>query len=152
MKDPTSIIAMDIPNDPTISPIDHVMRYGAQRMLQAAAECEVAAYIDRSSMLRDDLGRQAIVRNGTLPEREILTPAGPITMKQPRVRDRRAAGERETFTSAIIPPYARRSPTINALLPTLYLKGISTGDFSEALAAVLGVNAAGLSASTITHT
>jgi putative transposase len=152
MKSQSSILPLDIPNDPTISALDHILREGAQRLLGAAFSFEVEAFIERFSHLRDELGRQAIVRNGTMPERQIATPVGMLTINQPRVRDRRSdSAERMKFTSEILPRYARRSPTLDVLIPTLYLKGISTGDFSEALAAVLGPNAAGLSPATITR-
>lgn len=126
--------------------LDGILREGARRMLQAAVETEVREYIAQHSQLRDEVGRKAVVRNGHLPERELLTGVGALTIKQPRVRDRRA-GQR--FTSQILPPFMRRVPSIDALIPALYLKGISTGDFSEALDAILGENAAGLSATNI---
>ena len=128
------------------SVLDEIVREGARRMLQAAIEEEVAAYIDTHQDLRDEHGHRLVVRNGHLPEREILTGAGPLTVKKPRVHDRR---EGQRFTSAILPPYLRRSPSIDALIPVLYLKGISTGDFSEALTAILGEGAVGLSAANI---
>src|SRR5205807_559055 len=91
------------------------------------------------------------VRNGSLPERTILTGLGPVEIKQPRVQDRRPREQREKFSSAILPPYLRKARSIEELIPWLYLKGISTGDFSEALAALVGPQAKGLSASTITR-
>ncbi len=128
------------------SVLDEIVREGARRMLQAAIEEEVAAYIDTHQDLRDEQGHRMVVRNGHLPEREILTGAGPLMVKKPRVHDRR---EGIRFTSAILPPYMRRSPSIDALIPVLYLKGVSTGDFSEALTAILGEGAVGLSAANI---
>jgi putative transposase len=90
------------------------------------------------------------VRHGHLPEREIMTGIGPVAVRQPRVRDREAAGgERIRFSPTILPPYARRTKSLEVLIPILYLKGISTGDFEEAFAALLGQEAGGLSASTI---
>jgi putative transposase len=103
-------------------------------------------------VLKTDDGRTRVVRHGHLPEREMMTGIGPVAVRQPRVRDRQAAAEdpaRIRFSPSILPPYARRSRSIETLLPILYLKGISTGDFSEALAALLGKNASGVSASTI---
>jgi transposase-like protein len=91
------------------------------------------------------------VRNGHLPEREILTGLGPVTVKQPRARDRRPEEERETFTSNILPPYLRKVKSLEELIPWLYLKGISTSDFPEALQALLGPNAKGMSATTVTR-
>ena len=124
---------------------------GAREMLGKAIAIEVAAYLAAHEHLVDPAGRRCVVRNGHLPERTIQTPIGDIRIKQPRVRDRRPLGERETFQSSILPPYLRKTRAIEELLPWLYLKGISTGDFSEALAALLGPDAPGLSASTITR-
>jgi len=116
-------------------------------MLQEAIDAEVADYIERHAETRaSDSGRRAVVRNGHLPEREILSSLGPIPVKQPRVRDSRAGMK---FTSAILPPYLRKAPSLEALIPTLYLTGVSTNDFPEALAAILGEGAKGLSAGTI---
>lgn len=126
--------------------LDELVQEGARAMLQQAIEAEVASYIEAYQHLRDERGQRLVVRNGYQPERSIQTGAGPLTVKKPRVHDRRT-GER--FTSALLPPYMRRSPSIEALIPILYLKGISTGDFTEALSAILGEGARGLSASTI---
>jgi transposase-like protein len=120
-------------------------------MLAQAIEAEVAAYLGARSELRDEAGRQQVVRNGYLPQRTILTGVGPVAIKQPRVQDRRPAPEREMFSSAILPPYLRKTKSIEELIPWLYLKGVSTGDFSEALAALLGPDAKGLSANTVTR-
>jgi transposase-like protein len=110
----------------------------------------VAEVLAKYAELKTGDGRQRLVRHGHLPEREILTGIGPVAVRQPRVRDRAGAGEeRIRFTSAILPPYARRSKSLEVLIPVLYLKGISTGDFEEALAALLGKDSGGLSASTI---
>jgi transposase-like protein len=128
------------------SVLDEIVREGARRMLQTAIEEEVAVYIDAHQDLRDEHGHRIVVRNGHMPEREVLTGAGPLKVKKPRVDDRR---EGQRFTSAILPPYLRRSPSIDALIPVLYLKGISTGDFTEALTAILGEGAVGLSAANI---
>ena len=104
----------------------------------------------RYADLKTEAGRRRVVRHGHLPEREIMTGIGPVTVRQPRVRDREAAGgERIRFSPTILPPYARRTKSLEVLIPILYLRGISTGDFEEALAALLGQEAGGLSASTI---
>jgi len=131
-------------------PLTEVLRAGARTLLAQAVESEVAGFLaGHADKLTDD-GRQRLVRHGHLPERGIMTGIGPVTVRAPRVRDRPAAGaERIRFTSAILPPYARRSRSLEVLIPILYLKGISTGDFEEALAALLGKDAGGLSASTI---
>ena len=104
-------------------------------MLARAIEAEVAAWIHDHVHPEDDAGRQQVVRNGHLPERTIQTGIGPIEVRQPRVRDRRPADQREPFTSAILPPYLRKTKSLEGLIPWLYLKGVSTGDFSEALQA-----------------
>jgi transposase-like protein len=127
--------------------MDEVLRDGARRMLQKAIEAEADDYIARHAQMCDaENGRRLVVRNGRLPGREILSGIGPINIEQPRVRDRRDGMK---FTSAILPPYLRRTPNLEALIPTLYLKGVSTNDFPEALASILGEGARGLSASTI---
>ena len=131
--------------------LTEVLRDGARQMLAQAVEVEVAAWIADHAHLKDEAGRQQVVRNGHLPERTIQTGIGPIEVKQPRVRDRRPADRREAFTSAILPPYLRKTRSLEELIPWLYLKGISTGDFSEALQALLGPEAPGLSATTITR-
>ncbi len=151
MKNETTIIPSDLPEGSAISMIDYLVREGARQMLQKAIESEVSEYIERHQHIRDAHGRQAIVRNGTMPERELATTAGMLPITQPRVRDRRSDDERLRFSSAILPRYARKSPTLEVLLPVLYLKGISTGNFSDAFEALLGANAAGLSPATITR-
>jgi hypothetical protein len=120
--------------------------------LAQAVEAEVADFLGKHADLKTADGHQRVVRHGHLPEREVMTGIGPVAVRQPRVRDREAATadpDRIRFSPSILPPYMRRSKSIETLLPILYLKGISTGDFSEALAALLGKDAAGLSASAI---
>ena len=129
-----------------------VLRDGAKALLAKAIEAEVADFLAKHADLETEDGRNRVVRHGHLPEREIMTGIGPVVVRQPRVRDREAAADdpsRIRFSPTILPPYMRRSKSIETLLPILYLKGISTGDFSEALAALLGKDAAGLSASAI---
>lgn len=128
-----------------------ILRDGARRLLAEAVEAEVAAYIDSHAHLKDQAGRRQVVRNGHLPERTIQTGIGPVEVEQPRVRDCRPADQREVFTSAILPPYLRKTKSLEGLIPWLYLKGVSTGDFAEALQAILGPDAPGLSATTITR-
>jgi putative transposase len=129
--------------------LGEVLRQGAQKLLAQAIDAEVADWIDRHAHLRDGAGHRQVVRNGALPARTITTGVGPVEVKQPRVHDRRSREEREKFASAILPPYLRKTKSIEELIPWLYLKGVSTGDFSEALAALLGPDAPGLSASTV---
>ena len=142
---------IQFPQESKSSVLDAILRDGAQKMLGTAIEAEVAAYVTAHIHLLDEAGHHLVVRNGHLPERSIQTPMGSISVKQPRVRDRRDVGEREDFRSSILPPYLRKTKSIEELIPWLYLKGISTGDFSEALQALLGPGAPGLSATTITR-
>ena len=131
--------------------ITEILRDGARRMLAQAIEAEVASWIDEHAQLVDDRGRRQVVRNGHLPERSIQTGIGEVEVKQPRVQDRRPPAQREKFTPSVLPPYLRRTKSLEELIPWLYLKGISTGDFSEALQAILGAEAPNLSATTITR-
>ena len=131
-------------------PLTEVLRSGARSLLARAVEAEVAAFLDGHSEARTEEGRRRLVRHGHLPEREIMTGIGPVAVRAPRVRDRTGQGaDRIRFSSALLPHYARRSKSLEILIPALYLKGISTGDFAEALAALLGPDAGGLSASTV---
>jgi putative transposase len=133
-------------------PLTEILRNGAQALLVQAVEAEVADFLAKHGDLKTGDGHRRVVRHGHLPGREVMTGIGPVAVRQPRVRDRKAGAddpERIRFTPAILPPYARRSKSLEMLIPILYLKGISTGDFEEALAALLGKDAPGLSASTI---
>ena len=138
MKENT-VVAFQNPSDFQKDPLTEVLQAGARELLAQAVD---AALVDAA-------GRRRVVRNGYLPERFIQTGIGPVSVRQPRVRDRGDGAIR--FTSAILPRYLRRAKSLEDLLPWLYLKGISTGDFGEALAALLGSSAPGLSASTITR-
>ena len=126
--------------------LEEILREGARRLLQHAIESEVADYVDAHTGELDDRGRRQVVRNGWMKERAVVTGVGPLPVRRPRVHDRRA-GER--FTSRILPPYMRRAPSIDALIPALYLRGVSTGDFQEALESILGPDAVGLSATNV---
>jgi transposase-like protein len=139
------------PATPSRDALTEVVRRGAQRMLAEAVEAEVAEWIESHRDLRDAQGRRQVVRNGRMPERTIVTGAGLLKVSQPRVHDRRSAEEREPFISKLLPPYLRRAKSIDELIPWLYLKGVSTGDFSEALQALVGPDAPGLSATTVTR-
>ena len=130
-------------NLPPKDALTDLLKVGAQRLLMEAVEAEVAEFLSRHSHLRDEAGRQHMVRNGTLPERTIQTGLGDIPIQVPRTRDRSGGGV--TFSSHLLPPYLKRTKSIDELLPYLYLKGLSTGDFSEALASLLGPDAKGLS-------
>jgi putative transposase len=145
----TNVIKLAQPGTFTDS-LTEILRNGARALLTQAVETEVADFLGRHADLKSAAGHQRIVRHGHLPEREIMTGIGPVAVRQPRVRDREAVGgERIRFSPTILPPYARRTKSLEVLIPILYLKGISTGDFEEALAALLGKDAGGLSASTI---
>jgi len=131
--------------------LTQVLRNGAQDLLARAVHDEVAVYLAERSDLVDEQGHQLVVRNGYLPPRQIMTGLGAVAVQQPRVRDRRPTPQREKFTSSILPPYLRKTKSMEDLVPWLYLKGISTGEFGEALGALLGENAKGFSASTVTR-
>ena len=130
--------------------LDQVARQGAQRMLQQAIEEEVQAFLQQHDGRRDEAGKRLVVRNGHQPSRKIVTGAGALEVQAPRVRDNSPIkSDRVQFSSAILPPYLRRSKSIEEFIPWLYLKGISTGDFSEALQTLLGEQAKGLSPNVI---
>ena len=144
-----TVIAFRSPANFQEDPLTEVLQAGAHKLLAQVIEAEVASFLEAYAALVDDAGRRRVVRNGYLPERAIQTGIGPVSVRQPRVRDRGDGAIR--FTSAILPRYLRRTKSLQDLLPWLYLKGISSGDFSDALAALLGTQAPGLSASTITR-
>src|SRR5215470_19438554 len=133
------------------SVLDQIAREGARQMLLAALETEVAAYLEAHREARDDGGHALVVRNGKGRTRKITLGAGTIPVSVPRVNDRRTDrdGKRRRFTSRILPPYMRRSPKVAEVLPVLYLRGLSTGDFRPALESLLGQEAAGLSPTNI---
>jgi len=128
-----------------------ILREGAQKMLAMAIELEAQAWLQERSSLLDEHGHRLVVRNGHQPPRSIQTGVGDVELVRPRIHDRRIGDEHELFHSKILPPYLRRAKAIEELIPWLYLKGISTGGFSEALQSLLGENAAGLSATTVTR-
>lgn len=129
--------------------LDELVRHGARQVIQQAIEAELAELMERFANVKTLQGQRAVVRNGYLPEREVLTAAGPIAVKVPKVRDRSGSGVK--FNSTIVPPYVRKSPRVSAALPWLYLKGISTGDMGEALSVLLGDDAKGLSANVVSR-
>lgn len=135
-------------------PLTSVLRDGARRLLAQAVEAEAEAFLAAMQNERLADGRARMVRHGHGPERTIQTGIGPVPVRRVKLRDRAGEtaapdGEKITFTSAILPKWARRSKSLDALLPVLYLRGISTGDFQEALAALLGKDAPNLSPSVI---
>lgn len=129
--------------------LDELVKRGARQVIQQAIESELAELLSSCSNVVTLQGKQAVVRNGFLPEREVLTAAGPIVVKVPKVRDRSGSGIK--FNSSIVPPYIRKSPRVSAALPWLYLKGVSTGDMGEALSVLLGEDAKGLSANVVSR-
>lgn len=131
--------------------LTEILREGARKMLAHAIEAEAAQWIDDRAQVTDECGRRQVVRNGYKPSRTILTGVGPIDVTQPRVLDRRDESDREHFTSKILPPYLRKAKDLESLIPWLYLYGVSTGDMAEALEALVGSGAKGLSATTITR-
>jgi putative transposase len=134
--------------------LDELAREGARRMIAAALEAEVGEYVERFADERHEDGRRLVVRNGRARERKVTVGSGTVAIQAPRVNDRRVdpeSGERRRFSSRILPAYARRSPKVDDVLPVLYLRGLSTGDFRPALEQLLGEDAAGLSPSTISR-
>ncbi len=129
------------------SVLEQIARGGAQKMLKLALENEVDEYVEKHSSKVDRNGKKIVVKNGSMPKRDIVTGIGPLAIKQPRVDDRSLGIER--FTSNILPRYMRRIPSVDNLLPVLYLKGISTNDFTTAMSSILGKGASGLSAANI---
>jgi putative transposase len=142
--------AVSFPSAQAKDVLTEILREGAQTLLVEAIEAEVAEWIEGHAHLKDTDGHRQVVRNGRLPKRKITTGVGQVEIEQPRVHDRRGA-EVENFSSKILPPYLRKTKSIEELIPWLYLKGISTGDFGEALQSILGRDSPGLSASTITR-
>ena len=130
----------------TWSVIEQLAREGARKMLQQALELEVEEYIQAHTKDTNSSGRKTVVRNGYHPSRSIVSGIGPIPIRQPRVDDRK---QPQRFSSMILPKYLRRMPSVNNLIPFLYLKGISTNDFSQALTAILGEGVKGLSPTNI---
>jgi putative transposase len=142
-----NLISLKKPGPFVDDPITEILRNGARKLLTQALEAEIELFISQYKDLTDEFGRQCIVRNGHLPERKIQTGIGPVSVKAPRVRDRyHDATQRIQFSSSILPPYLRKTISMEQLIPWLYLKGISTGDFSDALGALVGKDAPGLSA------
>jgi transposase-like protein len=143
------VIPLEKPGDNTADPLTELLRSGARKLITDAVEAELQQILSQYASLKNESGHQQIVRNGYLPEREIQTGIGPIKVKVPKIRDK--SGQGIKFNSILLPPYLRKTKSLEDVLPWLYLKGISTGDFQEALHALLGSSAKGLSASTISR-
>ena len=151
--EPTADVSLAVvpTTDAVTDVLTDVIRRGARDLLTKAVEAEVACWIEGHAHHTNADGHRQVVRNGHMPTRSILTGIGLIEVTQPRVHDRRSEAERERFRSKILPLYLRKTRSIEELIPWLYLKGVSTGDFTEALQALVGPNAPGLSASTVTR-
>jgi putative transposase len=147
----TTIATLPDPSGFSPDPLTGVIRDGARKLIEQAIEAELTALMTAFAEDKLEDGRARLVRHGHLPEREVLTGVGPVPVKVPRVRDRSTGTDKITFTPSILPRYLRKAKSVEELLPWLYLKGVSTGDFTEALTALLGPDAKGLSAKTITR-
>lgn len=143
------IIELKKPEDNFHDPLTDLLRRGARQLIAEAVESELQELLKEYSDFRNETGHKQIVRNGYLPAREIQTGIGPVKVKVPKVRDK--SGQEIKFNSTLLPPYLRKTRAIEEALPWLYLKGISTGDFKEALHALFGNDAKGLSSSTISR-
>ena len=130
-------------------PLHALLREGARELIAKAVEAELAGFLEAYADQRLEDGRRAVVRNGYLPERRVQTGIGDVTVRVPKVRDRSGGGA--VFRSELLPPYLKRARSVEELIPWLYLKGVSTGDYQEALSALLGNQAKGLSANTISR-
>ena len=135
--------------DTIIDPLTELLRTGAEQLIYQAVEAELLELLAEHSERRTEDGKAGVVRNGHLPERELQTGLGPVTVQIPKVRAK--TGEPVTFHSALVPPYVRKTKSLEAALPWLYLKGISSGEMGEALKVLLGPEATGLSASTVSR-
>ncbi|MDI5889483.1 IS256 family transposase [Halomonas rhizosphaerae] len=145
----STLRALSQPEPQVTDPLHELLRQGARDLIAKAVEAELATFLSQYADQRLDDGRQAVVRNGYLPERTVQTGIGDVSVQVPKVRDRSGGGAR--FNSSLLPPYLKRARSIEELIPWLYLKGISTGDYQEALAALLGDQAKGLSANTVSR-
>jgi transposase-like protein len=148
-----NVIELKNPESFIDDPITDILRSGARKLLAQALETEIEIFLSQFSDLKDAQGRRRITRNGYLPEREIQTGIGPVPVKVPRARDRQPDNELDPirFRSSLLPPYLKKTKSMEELIPWLYLKGISTNDFSDALSALVGKDSPGLSASTISR-
>lgn len=146
-----TILALAGPAASTSDVLAEILKKGAERMLAEAIEAEVEAYVQEHALERDAAGKRLVVRNGSMPERNLETPIGTLRVKQPRVNDQRVDddGNRERFSSKILPPYLRRTKSVDDLVPWLYLRGISTSDFTEFLQKLTGSETASLSPTTV---
>lgn len=145
----SKVITLKKPGEISEDPLTELLRTGARQLIAQAIEAELDEFLQQFSTCTDACGRRQVVRNGYLPERKIQTGIGSVSVRVPKVRDKRGQGAK--FNSRLLPPYLRKTKSIEEMLPWLYLKGISTGDFQEALQALLGKEASGLSPATISR-
>ena len=145
----STLQAVTQPDTGATDPLHELLRQGARDLIAKAVEAELSTFLEQYAEKTLEDGRRAVVRNGYLPERTVQTGIGDVEVKVPRTRDR--SGDGVTFSSALLPPYLKRARSIEELIPWLYLKGVSTGDYQEALAALLGDQAKGLSANTVSR-
>lgn len=145
----STLRALSQPEEQVTDPLTELLRNGARELIAQAVEAELQVLLEQHAEHRLPDGRKAVVRNGYLPERTVQTGIGDVEIKVPKVRDRSGSGVR--FNSSLLPPYLKRARSVEELLPWLYLKGVSTGDYQDALAALLGDQAKGLSANTISR-
>jgi len=147
----TTITQLPDPSGFSADPFTDIIRDGARKLIEQAIHAELATLMTAFSAEKLENGTSRLVRHGDLPEREVMTGIGPVPVKVPRVRDRKPGEDKITFTPSILPRYLRKAKPVEELLPWLYLKGVSTGDFTDALAVLLGPDAPGLAAKTITR-
>ena len=145
----STLQAVTQPDTGATDPLHELLRKGARDLIAKAVEAELSTFLEQYADKTLEDGRRVVVRNGYLPERTVQTGIGDVEIKVPRVRDR--SGDGVTFSSALLPPYLKRARSIEELIPWLYLKGVSTGDYQEALSALLGDQAKGLSANTVSR-
>ena len=145
----STLRALSQPEEQVTDPLTELLRNGARELIAQAVEAELQVLLEQHAEHRLPDGRKAVVRNGYLPERTVQTGIGDVEIKVPKVRDRSGSGVR--FNSSLLPPYLKRARSVEELLPWLYLKGVSTGDYQDALSALLGDQAKGLSANTISR-
>jgi transposase-like protein len=145
----STLQAVTQPDAGATDPLHELLRKGARDLIAKAVEAELSTFLELYADKTLEDGRRAVVRNGYLPERTVQTGIGDVEIKVPRVRDR--SGDGVTFSSVLLPPYLKRARSIDELIPWLYLKGVSTGDYQEALSALLGDQAKGLSATTVSR-
>lgn len=147
--DKSTLHVLSQPESEGLDPLHETIRKGASALITAAVEAELEALLQQYRDLKTEDGRQAVVRNGHLPQRAIQTGVGDVEVKVPKVRDRSGSGIK--FNSTLLPPYLKRAKSLDELIPWLYLRGVSTGDFQEALQALVGEQAKGLSANTVSR-